>query len=397
VSLLTLVLPGEILFVPVNCTCAHNSYKLSTAKATNNIMTESSPPAIIETETSMGPRNGDNPIKKPTLEDSAEQRSDSGGAEPSSFKSRTTPAGGAMTTQAAPESPYKPEDDETSATEGDDATATLEGDEMAAGEEIEDFKSVGSRPPAAPAPAPSTTVFSGEDEDDIEENDVCPGSTAGSEEDGEGAGNNDGNEKQLEQEENETANETQSPEIVNTLSSLLTPRGPAEPSSRNESLLDIVIQFFDDFGIVNRKRNDLSEDRTVFSFGTQLQNCNLDNRFDVREAKKLVAFYCISPLRIPATKRATAMEFFTRANYDLLNGNFEFDLRDGEFRYNVSSTFVGAEVTHETIRYMYLVAANTMSRYFDGLMQVVYSEKDPAAAVRDCEGPEAEPPSSPQQ
>jgi hypothetical protein len=51
----------------------------------------------------------------------------------------------------------------------------------------------------------------------------------------------------------------------------------------------------------------------------------------------------------------------------------------------VCSNFVGAEVTtHETIRYMYLVAASTMSRYFDGLMQVVYSEKDPAAAVRDC-------------
>eukprot|EP00339_Tiarina_fusa_P013776 CAMPEP_0117022642 /NCGR_PEP_ID=MMETSP0472-20121206/16991_1 /TAXON_ID=693140 ORGANISM="Tiarina fusus, Strain LIS" /NCGR_SAMPLE_ID=MMETSP0472 /ASSEMBLY_ACC=CAM_ASM_000603 /LENGTH=437 /DNA_ID=CAMNT_0004728553 /DNA_START=124 /DNA_END=1440 /DNA_ORIENTATION=- len=165
------------------------------------------------------------------------------------------------------------------------------------------------------------------------------------------------------------------------------------------SIVDKAIVFLDNVGIVHRKRNDLPNGRTVFSFGTQLSTCNLDNRLDVRETSKVVAFYSISPLRIPETKRQVAMEFFTRANYDLLHGCFEFDLRDGEFRYKVSSCFVGVTgLTDETIRYMYLVGTQTVSRYFEALMQVLYSGKSPVAAIQDCEvGAGSTPAASPQQ
>jgi hypothetical protein len=115
-------------------------------------------------------------------------------------------------------------------------------------------------------------------DDHIEENHVCSGSTAESEEDGAGAGNKDGNEEQQqEQEENETANnETQTPDIANILSPLLTPDRAETSRNEEQSLVDKAIQFFDDTGIVNRKRNDLPEDRTVLSlFRSQLENCNV--------------------------------------------------------------------------------------------------------------------------
>jgi hypothetical protein len=377
---------------------------------------------VIEVSMSTTTRNDDHHTDGESLavEDSVEQRRDRS-ADPFSNKcieDASTTRGGVPPDGDLLNKSSEDYDTTSATTEGDDGTANeeQEGDEANMEDIEEDFKSSDSSPPTD---ANGREDKEAEEKENEEEN-VGSGSSsaaAGNEDDDDAtraATNVGGNEdEKLEEEEEATVETPPNPDLVNFVSSILASRvasslsaltpGPPPPaeeqaSNKSETLVDKAIQFLDDCGIVNtRKRHDVSEERTVFSFATQLANCNLDNRLDVRELKRLVAFYCISPLRIPEKKRQAAMEFFTRANYDLLNGCFELDLRDGEFRYKVCSNFVGAEITHETIRYMYLVAANTMSRYYEGIMQLVYCGKIPVEAVRDCEVPPSEPPSSPQQ
>jgi hypothetical protein len=78
-------------------------------------------------------------------------------------------------------------------------------------------------------------------------------------------------------------------------------------------------------------------------------------------------------------------EFITRANYGLLNGNFEMDFRDGEIRYK---TFVNCDETDpgtQTIKDSIYIPAAMFNRYGEGIVSVLFGIKDPEQAVKDCE------------
>ena len=79
-------------------------------------------------------------------------------------------------------------------------------------------------------------------------------------------------------------------------------------------------------------------------------------------------------------------EFFTRGNYGMVIGNFELDMNDGEMRYKVSVDAEGIELSPTFLKNLSYTAVVTMDRYLPGIMKVLYSDIDPAEAVREIEG-----------
>ena len=55
--------------------------------------------------------------------------------------------------------------------------------------------------------------------------------------------------------------------------------------------------------------------------------------FRVQEHNHLLALYGILPFLIPESHQSAAMLLITQINYDMLIGNLEMDINDGEIRY----------------------------------------------------------------
>lgn len=83
--------------------------------------------------------------------------------------------------------------------------------------------------------------------------------------------------------------------------------------------------------------------------------------------------------------RSTLLEFFTRANFGLVMGGFQIDLRDGEICYHLGYLIPETGLCDETITRLVSVAMNTSDRYFPGIMRTLFGGETPEDAVYLCE------------
>lgn len=97
------------------------------------------------------------------------------------------------------------------------------------------------------------------------------------------------------------------------------------------------------------------------------------------------AFYSVLSVNAPADRRQEVAEFITRANYGIVLGNFEMDLRDGEVRYRTSIGAGGTSLTAAMLGPAVYANVVTMDRYLPGLMQVIYGGAAAEHAVLLCE------------
>ena len=128
-----------------------------------------------------------------------------------------------------------------------------------------------------------------------------------------------------------------------------------------------------------------SPDGNMIRFGFNGHNGNWNCFIRMDEDKSLFMFYSVLPVNIPEPKRAQISEFITRANYDLLVGNFEMDLRDGEVRYKTSIDFADNPVGYSFIHRLIYGNLLLMDTYFSGFMNVCYSDVEPEEAIQKIE------------
>ena len=99
-------------------------------------------------------------------------------------------------------------------------------------------------------------------------------------------------------------------------------------------------------------------------------------------------FYCRSPLNAKEESRLAMANFFTRANYgmvvDVVVGNFELDMNDGELRYKISVDAEGVVLSTVFLKNISYTTVATMDRYMPGIMKVL-SGIDPVAAIQEVE------------
>ena len=74
--------------------------------------------------------------------------------------------------------------------------------------------------------------------------------------------------------------------------------------------------------------------------------------FRIQERTQLVAVYGILPFSVPDSHRNAAMLLKTQLNYDMILGNIEMDLSDGEIRYKTAIDVEAAGMADEVISYL---------------------------------------------
>ncbi len=113
---------------------------------------------------------------------------------------------------------------------------------------------------------------------------------------------------------------------------------------------------------------------------------NYDCWFQDRPNEQQLMFYARAPTNAVEDKRQAVAEFMTRANYGMVIGNFELDLKDGEMRYKASVDYEHIQVNNAFLKNMSYQVVVNMDRYLPGIMKLLYSDITPEEAVAEIEG-----------
>ncbi len=151
-----------------------------------------------------------------------------------------------------------------------------------------------------------------------------------------------------------------------------------------ETLFDSIINFFDQDDWSYVKIEDNTALRLAFEGDTGRWNCYAK----AREEQKQFAFYSICPFKVPEDKRLTIAEFITRANYGMINGNFELDFNDGEIRYKTSIDVDGDKLSFAIIKNLVYANVTMMDEYLPGIIAVIEGDVSPIEAIRAIEQPD---------
>ena len=111
----------------------------------------------------------------------------------------------------------------------------------------------------------------------------------------------------------------------------------AELKSENDiPIVDFLKQYFDDkdwpYNYYQPKIRD-SQKSHYLSLRMRDKQLDCGYLFRVQERNKLLAVYGILPFLIPESHQSAAMLLITQINYDMMIGNLEMDVDDGEIRY----------------------------------------------------------------
>jgi hypothetical protein len=128
------------------------------------------------------------------------------------------------------------------------------------------------------------------------------------------------------------------------------------------------------------------ENETVARVLFQGENAQFACFAQAREDQQQFVFYSLCPITIPEHKRPEIAEFITRANYDMVIGNFEMDLDDGEVRFKTSIDVEDTELSPPLLKPLLYANVLMMDQYLPGLMAVIYADKSPVDAIADVEG-----------
>lgn len=102
------------------------------------------------------------------------------------------------------------------------------------------------------------------------------------------------------------------------------------------SIVDYLKQYFyDKDWHYTYYRPRASDSQQSHHLSLQMRNKQIEcgYLFRVQEANNLLAVYGILPFLIPESHQSAAMLLITQINYDMLIGNLEMDINDGEIRY----------------------------------------------------------------
>ena len=104
--------------------------------------------------------------------------------------------------------------------------------------------------------------------------------------------------------------------------------------------------------------------------------------FRVQEHNNLLAVYGILPFLIPESHQSAAMLLITQINYDMLIGNLEMDINDGEIRYKNAIDIEAVGIDENTIEHL-LQSVIAMTTVTYEIFSDLVNNQNPAAELPD--------------
>jgi len=162
---------------------------------------------------------------------------------------------------------------------------------------------------------------------------------------------------------------------------LTTDSANAEPQNQSDTpIVDCLKHYFNDkqwhYTHYRPKIND-SQKSHHLSLRMRHKQINCGYLFRVQEKNKLLAVYGILPFLILETHQSAAMLLITQINYDMLVGNLEMDVNDGEIRYKNAIDVEAVGIDNEIIEHL-LQSVVAMTTVANELFGNLVNNQDPA-------------------
>lgn len=154
-----------------------------------------------------------------------------------------------------------------------------------------------------------------------------------------------------------------------------------QQQQRNDtSIVNCLKQYFDDkqwnYTHYQPRTND-SQQSHHLSLRMRHKQLNCGYLFRVQEDNKLLAVYGILPFLMPESHQNAAMLLITQINYDMLIGNLEMDVNDGEIRYKHAIDVEAVGINDAIIEHL-LQSVIAMTTVANELFSDLINNQDPA-------------------
>ena len=127
------------------------------------------------------------------------------------------------------------------------------------------------------------------------------------------------------------------------------------------------------------------DDAQVLSTGFPGTNAQFEAMIAIDEGDDLIQCISFLPSNIPEASHAHVAEFVCRANYGLKVGKFEFDLSDGQIRFQTYAPFIQGDLHDDIIRRVCGLNFAMIDRYYPGFMKVIFASTPPKDAVAEIQ------------
>lgn len=133
---------------------------------------------------------------------------------------------------------------------------------------------------------------------------------------------------------------------------------------------------------------DFDDEHGIFRFGVGIESKLKHLRYIIRIRDDSYVVYAISPLDADCDDKNVMKElsdFICRANFGLMNGNFELDMTDGEIRYKTFVDCDGITPSEEIIKGSVIIPSLMFDRYAPGILDIMFKEATAEDAIAKCE------------
>jgi hypothetical protein len=125
-----------------------------------------------------------------------------------------------------------------------------------------------------------------------------------------------------------------------------------------------------------------NEEKDSVLFSVAGENGHWTVRVQVLEEMERVLIASSPGVNCPESRRATLCEFLNRLNWDIMQGNFDMDMNDGETRFRTCLDCAGQPLTESLLDLFFCLHFTTLDHYFLSLMRVIYGQLSAEEAFR---------------
>ena len=131
-------------------------------------------------------------------------------------------------------------------------------------------------------------------------------------------------------------------------------------------VFDTLCQALESFNYRYQK----NEDELVVKFGVIGDDLPMNFIVKIDDERELVSLFSALPVRFKNDKRVEGSIATNAVNYLLADGSFDYDLRDGEVTFRMTSSYRDSMIGTEMLKYMIDISIQTVDRYNDKLFLV---------------------------
>lgn len=128
-----------------------------------------------------------------------------------------------------------------------------------------------------------------------------------------------------------------------------------------KQVFDTMIRMLDSKGW----HYDKHEEELLIKSGVKGDDLPIEFIVVVKPKQQVVQFLSRLPFSMPEDKRIDGALAVCVANYGLVDGCFDYDLRDGEINFRLVSSYRESVLGEELFEYMIMCAAGTVDNYND--------------------------------